>query len=329
MAKKKARIAKSAIRSDPQWVKVTDSQKRKIAKNLDYRLMATHLGTVSKRQVPWSDIKRIYTRLWPIVSPQSFRHYVVPGYMAVPDIDLSIEQWREDKTLLDGEAPRMYVVESYNYQRLEKDDAPEDVSTLAAPVVPWEREREIGLFLAMAVDETTKPYIKPVIREIDPDYDPLDEDEAPKPGLRSEYMVETLADMFGYVGTVEDEKAIVTQVDTKEYQILIPAMAIEAYNAVLAKSLKGKKKLTGSEVREKAMEILAKYSVLCYPTFCAILGEDQVTIAMFRRLCQQHGYHRTGTVGKTAIFRPWSDMYPEGVPDYVLGKIEDAGAVPA
>lgn len=330
MAKKKARTNQAAIASDPIWVTVVDSQKRRVAKNVDYRLMASHLGTISKHQVPRSEVRGMYNRLWPLISPQSFRHYVLPAYMAVPDIDRSIKDW-DDKCLFsdkDGHQwPRLYVLESFNYDRQDKDQAPEDMDELAAPVVPWKRDEEISLLLAMAIDETTKPYLKPAIREIDPDYDPLDEDQPVKPGLfQPERKVETLADMFGFAGDAEGEKVVLSQVVEKKYQILVSARAVTAFNAVKLKAIKSKKKLTGIDLRKKAIEILAKESVLCYPTFCALLGEDKTSIQAFLGMLAKEGYHRTGTVGKTAIFRPWAEMYPEGVPAHVL---KDAGEVPA
>jgi hypothetical protein len=311
---------------EPLWVKVVDSQKRLVCKNLDYRVKSVHLGTIAKRQVPRSKILNIYTRLWPLVSPQSFRHYVSPAYMAVPDIDRSLEDWDDNCLFEDKNGqkwPRFYVVETFAYERLDTTAAPEESGKLAAPVVPWKRDEEIGLFLAM--DEHNKPYLKPAIRDIDPDYDPLDEDEPAKPGLfKPEYKVETLADMFGFTGPVEGEKSISSQTETKEYQMLIPSLAVAEFNTVLKK-----RKITGAKIRYAAMEILAKHSVLCYPTFQALLKDNAVTIQMFRRLLKSGGYHRTGTVGKTAIYRPWAEMYPEGVPEYVLGKLEEAGEVPA
>ena len=309
----------------PRWVGITDAQRRKIAKNLDYRLKSVHLGTISKRQVPRGRQRAIYGRLWPLISPQSFRHYVVPAYMAVPDIDRSIEDWDDDMRYEDKAGnrwPRMYVVETFNYQRLDAEDAPEESETLDAPVLPWDRLEETFLFFEL--DDTNKPYLKPILRDLDANFDAQEREiaEAEKPGLRTEYKVETLADMFGFAG--EGEKVVLPKLVENEYQILIPAVAIQAFNAVLRK-----KKTTGTKIREAALAILAKHSVLCYPTFCALTGDNQITIQAFRQLLKANGYHRTGTVGKTAIFRPWSEMYPEGVPEYVLGRLEDAGEVPA
>jgi len=212
-------------------------------------------------------------------------------------------------------------VETYNYERLDKTQAPEVSEELGKPVLPWDADE--ARYLIGELDEHNKPYVKPIIRELDPNYDPLDETEPVRPGLRSEYRVETLADMLGGVGYVEEEKAIVSQVIENEYQILIPAIAVEEMNQVRRKT-----SLTGAQVRVRALAILAKRSVLCYPTFCTFLGEEKVTIQMFNEMLRKYGYHRTGTVGKTAIFRPWSEIYPEGVPAHVLG-IEDAGPVPA
>ena len=324
MAKKKARTKKLAIRAEAQWVKVVDSQRRKIAKNQDYRLQSPHLGTISRRQVPYSDIKGIYTRLWPLVSPQSFKRYVLPAYMAVPDIDRSIEAWQQDRELTPGEWPRLYVVATYSYECLDKDRAPEEEERPVTSAMHGFRTLKEDLLFQL--DEQNKPYLKPRLRDLDDEYDP-DPDE-PGPGIRSEYKVETLADMLGGVGYVPEEKGpVVTKVVEKDYFFLIPAQAIEAYNAILAKAQKDKKKLTGIELRKSALEILARHSVVCYPTFCALTGDNKITIQAFRQMLKVNGYHRTGTVGKTAIFRPWTDMYPEGVPEHVLGK--EAGDVPA
>jgi hypothetical protein len=248
--------------------------------------------------------------------------------MAVPDIDRSIEDWDDDMRFEDKAGnrwPRLYVVETFNYDRLDATDAPEESEALDAPVLPWDRLEETFLFFDL--DEHNKPYLKPIIRALDANYDALEREseESERPGLKSEYKVETLADMFGFAG--EAEKAIVTVPDENRYQILIPAVAVEAYNAIQLKAKKHKKKLTGVELRKSALEILARYSVLCYPTFCALTGDNQVSAQAFTQMIRANGYHRTGTVGKTAIFRPWTDMYPEGVPAHVLGK--DAGDVPA
>lgn len=329
MAKKKAKLSKAAIRTSPEWVKVTDSQKRKVAKNLDYRLKSTHLGTISKRQVPRGRERGIYNRLWPLISPQSFRHYVPAAYMAVPDIDRSIEDWDDNCLFSDKQGnqwPRFYVIETFNYERQDLDQAPEEPEKPVTSAMHGFRTLEEDLLFEL--DELNKPYLKPRIRELDEDYDPLD-DEPQTRLFKDERKVETLADMFGCAGYVgESEKAVFSQTVTKEYQILIPGTVVEAYSAFSTEILAYKKRHTGIECRKKALELLAKGSVLCYPTFCALMGKDGVSIQAFTQMLRANGYYRAGTVGKTAIYRPWSEIYPEGVPAYVLGK-DEAGEVPA